>query len=199
VNLILRPAHGVLTAATATALLLLGTGTAHAVLDAEALRATTDHYLFDIPLDQFLTTRAENPYPEQLDWSSDGCTDAPNQPLGFDFTGSCNRHDFGYRNYQKQGRFTEDNRRKIDDGFKADMYSKCGDNRECKATADLYYSAVREFGASGSPIAEIIHALHLKQAVAPTDQRSASGQVDPVHELRALTPSAPGGAETASR
>jgi len=190
VNLTRRPAHGVLTTATATAILLLGTGTAYAGLDAEALRTTTDHYLFDIPLDQFLTARAESPDPEQLDWSSDGCTDVPNQPLGFDFTGSCNRHDFGYRNYKKQGRFTEDNRRKIDDVFKVDMYSKCGNNLECKATADLYYTAVREFGASGSPIAEIIHALHSKQ---PAPRQDAPDQA-----LRAL-PAAAGSATTVPR
>lgn len=49
--------------------------------DAETI---TDEYLFDITLDEFIVYRdAENP--DTLDWTSDGCTDSPDNPLGFDF------------------------------------------------------------------------------------------------------------------
>lgn len=45
---------------------------------------TTDTYLFDISLAQFIDYRdALNP--ATLDWQSDGCTDSPDNPLGFDF------------------------------------------------------------------------------------------------------------------
>lgn len=45
---------------------------------------TTDTYLFDISLAQFIVYRnAENP--STLNWVSDGCSDSPDNPLGFDF------------------------------------------------------------------------------------------------------------------
>jgi hypothetical protein len=40
-----------------------------------------------------------------FDWSTDYCSDSPDQPLGFDFRLPCARHDFGYRNYDRLGRF----------------------------------------------------------------------------------------------
>lgn len=44
----------------------------------------TDQYLFDISLDQFITYR-DALDPNTVDWTSDGCTDSPDNPLGFDF------------------------------------------------------------------------------------------------------------------
>src|SRR5689334_11939917 len=38
-----------------------------------------------------------------LDWSTDYCSDSPDEPLGFDFRIPCWRHDFGYRNYKAVG------------------------------------------------------------------------------------------------
>src|SRR3954471_21811174 len=35
-----------------------------------------------------------------FDWSTDYCSDSPDQPLGFDFRIPCAHHDFGYRNYR---------------------------------------------------------------------------------------------------
>lgn len=44
----------------------------------------TDQYLFDITLDEFIANRdALNP--ATLDFTSDGCSDSPDNPLGFDF------------------------------------------------------------------------------------------------------------------
>lgn len=48
---------------------------------------TTDTYLFDISLDQFITYR-DALDPSTLDWVSDGCTDSPDNPLGFDYVSS---------------------------------------------------------------------------------------------------------------
>ena len=143
-----RRGRGVLTAAAATSALLFTAGTAHADLSGSELRAITDKYLFEISLDDFVSTRAEAPYADQLDWASDGCSHAPQKPLGHDFTHACQRHDFGYRNYKKQHRFTEKNRLKIDNKFRSDMYTVCGRNLQCRAVADVYYLAVREFGNS---------------------------------------------------
>jgi hypothetical protein len=42
-----------------------------------------------------------------LDWSTDACTGVDDRPFGWDFKPSCIRHDFGYRNYKRQGRFTK--------------------------------------------------------------------------------------------
>ncbi|MBB5155683.1 phospholipase [Saccharopolyspora phatthalungensis] len=154
------PRRGFVATAAIAGTLLLAAGTAHAELSQTQLQTVTDHYLFEISLDSFTSTRAGMPHADQLDWSSDGCSMSPNEPLGYKFRTSCERHDFGYRNFTKQHRFTEDNRRRIDDNFRADMYSVCGNDLGCKGTANVYYFAVREFGgASGSTA----HAVDLAQ------------------------------------
>ncbi|MDX3195784.1 phospholipase [Streptomyces sp. MN03-5084-2B] len=121
---------------------LLGTGTAAAV----DIPAVTDQYLFSTSLSGFETIRNSAPYSGQLDWSSDGCSWSPDKPFGFQFLPGCHRHDFGYRNYKKQGRFTEAARKRIDDNLYADLKSACGSNLACKGTAWTYYEAVRKFG-----------------------------------------------------
>ena len=65
---------------------------------------------------------------------------------------SCQRHDFGYRNYKKQSRFTAANKARIDSNFKQDLDNQC--NKEssafkrgaCTDIAEVYYEAVKNFG-----------------------------------------------------
>ncbi|SFS34195.1 phospholipase [Saccharopolyspora flava] len=149
--------RGLVAAVAATGALLLSGGTAFAAdLTPEELQKTTDSYLFEYSLDEFTQTRAEQPHSDQLDWSSDGCSYSPDAPFGWEFKESCDRHDFGYRNYKLQERFSEDNRLKIDDNFRDDMYSACDGDGACEATADLYYQAVRQFGGSASSLAQAV-------------------------------------------
>src|SRR4051812_44289446 len=82
-----------------------------------SLIAITDDYLFKFTLPTFSAKRNAKD-PASLDWTTDGCTSPPDNPLGFPFTPACHRHDFGYRNYRKQNRFTESGRLRIDDNFK---------------------------------------------------------------------------------
>jgi hypothetical protein len=42
---------------------------------------------------------------------------------GYPFEPGCQRHDFGYRNYKAQGRFTDANKLRIDDNFLAECVS----------------------------------------------------------------------------
>jgi hypothetical protein len=133
----------VVTVAVAAAL-VTGTGTAQAV----DIPAVTDTYVFHTSLSSFVQTRNAKPYNGQLDWSSDGCSNSPDNPFGFNFLPACYRHDFGYRNYKKQSRFTEPNRKTIDDNFYTDLKNICGGNIACKGTAWTYYQAVRKFGNS---------------------------------------------------
>ncbi|GAB3585827.1 phospholipase [Amycolatopsis endophytica] len=129
------------TAALATAL-VSGAGTAQAV----DIESVTDTYLFGTSLSRFEQIRADQPYASSLDWSSDTCSWSPDKPFGFDFAPACHRHDFGYRNYKKQDRFTSTSRKKIDDNFYTDLKNICGSNVACKGTAWTYYQAVRQFG-----------------------------------------------------
>lgn len=74
------------------------------------------------------------------------------KPFGFDFSRACYRHDFGYANYRWEGRFTEDNRGKIDKNFKDDMFDVCNKSdifhrAICKGIAETYYGAVRACGS----------------------------------------------------
>jgi hypothetical protein len=126
--------------------LLLGAGAAQAGLTPSRLQAVTDQYLYSTSLADFQTIRAAAPHADQLDWTSDGCSVSPDKPLGYNFLPACYRHDFGYGNYKKQNRFTEPNRKRIDDNFKADMYTICHGRAGCKVVANIYYGAVRAFG-----------------------------------------------------
>jgi hypothetical protein len=141
-----RVITGTVVATAVAATVLVGGGTASAALDPNQLRQVTDQYLFTTGLGNFQTLRGQRPHATQLDWSSDGCTSAPDNPFGFDFGKACYRHDFGYRNYKKQSRFNETTRLSVDKRFKSDMYEVCGGNWACKRVADIYYAAVREFG-----------------------------------------------------
>ncbi|MFD7654849.1 phospholipase [Actinosynnema sp. NPDC059797] len=143
----MKTLRNALAGALASAALLLGSGLGQAAIDAPAV---TDDYLFTKSLAQFSSIRSQAPYSDQLDWSSDGCSWSPDNPFGFKFLPACHRHDFGYRNYKRQGRFTESTRLTIDNKFRSDLYDQCAGNWACNRTADLYYAAVREFGASAT-------------------------------------------------
>lgn len=79
----------------------------------------TDQYLFSITLPAF-TARRNARDPPSLIWDSDGCSSSPDNPFGFPFTPACHRHDFGYRNYKSQQRFTAAGKLKIDNNFKTE-------------------------------------------------------------------------------
>ncbi|RJQ82921.1 phospholipase [Pseudonocardiaceae bacterium YIM PH 21723] len=145
------------------ATMLVFTGTAQAAaspqaLSPQALRSVTDGYLLSTTLGDFDRLSNEKPYPDQLDWTNDGCTAAPDHPWGYDFVPACKRHDFGYANYKRQGRFSETTRLVIDDQFKADMFQTCGDRSLCRSTAEIYYQAVRKFGGIYASTNAAIHA-----------------------------------------
>ncbi|KAG8163180.1 hypothetical protein KVR01_007658 [Diaporthe batatas] len=112
------------------------------------INTITDRYLFDISLPQFITYRnAKNP--ATLDWTSDGCSDSPDNPLGFNFEPACYRHDFGYQNYRAQSRFTKAAKAAIDTNFQDDLKYQCeSESLEsiCDALANVYYAAVKAFG-----------------------------------------------------
>ncbi|MFJ2033827.1 phospholipase [Streptosporangium sp. NPDC087985] len=151
---------GILAAAAVAATGFMSAIPAHAdtaqilALTQAQLQQKTDEFLFNVSIEVFLSNRAAQPYGDQLDWSSDGCSWAPDKPEGFNFLPSCQRHDFGYRNYKRQGRFNEDVRGKIDQNFKNDMYNVCNKYSGlesykgviCRRTADTYYAAVRGLG-----------------------------------------------------
>lgn len=93
--------------------------------------------------------------PEGLDWSpSDGCSKVPDRPSSFDFVKPCARHDFGYRNYPKQGRRTPIDRAEVDEQFKIDMRHECDKYKgwrllkwfHCRMIANIYFAGVRVFG-----------------------------------------------------
>ncbi|MDT5037226.1 MAG: hypothetical protein QOE03_2411 [Micromonosporaceae bacterium] len=86
----------------------------------------------------------------QFDWTTDYCSGAPNQPLSFNFTLACVRHDFGYRNYRAANRFPA-NKPRIDNAFYADMQRVCARSNafvrpSCLSVAWTYYQAVHVFG-----------------------------------------------------
>ncbi|PGH31654.1 hypothetical protein GX50_05548 [[Emmonsia] crescens] len=117
---------------------------------AETPQQATDRLLFSTTMAQFTAARNAND-PSSLNWDSDGCSKSPDNP-GFNFLPSCHRHDFGYRNYKAQDRFTKDNKKNIDKKFRDDLYDECAKEKDdgkeegCKDIADIYYWAVSNFG-----------------------------------------------------
>jgi hypothetical protein len=86
-----------------------------------------------------------------FDWSTDYCSDSPDQPLGFDFRMPCWHHDFGYRNYKAVGAFPA-NKSHVDDMFYFDLKTKCATYNvfvrpSCYSLAWTYYQAVKTFGS----------------------------------------------------
>ena len=86
-----------------------------------------------------------------FDWSTDYCSNSPDNPLGFNFTLSCARHDFGYRNYKAVGLFSS-NKSRLDSAFYEDMKRKCATysylvRPACYSLAWTYYQAVSAFGS----------------------------------------------------
>lgn len=91
-----------------------------------------------------------------LDWDSDGCSDSPDNPFSFKFLPACQRHDFGYRNYKRQGRWNETTRERIDDNLYKDLKAVCRaidadatwglQQKFCFNVAGIYFGAVRRFG-----------------------------------------------------
>lgn len=122
------------------------------------------YYMFVASMDTFQKARNDQVRADVLDWSSDGCSN-PVEVIGKDhpfnvgdFLPSCQRHDFGHRNYSKLGLLDETNRKRIDDNFKKDLYNYCGHfagwaawrGVACRRMADVYYFAVRECGGEHS-------------------------------------------------
>lgn len=98
-----------------------------------------------------------------FDWSTDYCSYSPDNPLGFDFTLPCARHDFGYRNYKAMSAFSA-NKSRLDSAFYGDMTRVCAtypssQQSACTSVAWLYYEAVALFGSlssvSDSDLAEV--------------------------------------------
>jgi hypothetical protein len=116
----------------------------------DALRSRADA-LVDAPLDVFLRAKAQAVPP--FDWTDDGCSRAPDRPMGFDFAAACRRHDFGYRNFGHGLRLdpTEARRARLDARFHADLLAACVAvvrfvRSVCQHLAWLYVQAVRHFG-----------------------------------------------------
>jgi hypothetical protein len=118
--------------------------------------------MFTDSMAQFQAARNANS-PSCFDWSSDGCSDSPDNPLGFNFLPSCERHDFGYRNYKDEGRFPAYKAR-IDSNFKKDMDNYCAtlnaiEKAACDGVAEIYYEAVKEFGSKRRAALEVAKRL----------------------------------------
>jgi hypothetical protein len=107
----------------------------------------------------------------QFDWSTDYCSDSPDNPLGYDFKLSCAHHDFGYRNYKDAGLFPA-NKDRLDNMLYADLQRKCATystvlQPPCYSLAWTYYEAVHLFGSFGAvKTADIQRARQLKQQAA---------------------------------
>lgn len=121
-------------------------------------QATVERLLHNSSMPAFLAAVGTDPW---FDWSTDFCS-APlvgNTGRSFNFTSSCRRHDFGYRNLQLLERrygtgstyWNSSSRKRVDQRLLADMRNHCFgrpwyDEPTCLAWAETFYAAVRTFG-----------------------------------------------------
>ncbi len=107
--------------------------------------------------------RFERTYRQQfreLDWTTDYCSSplVGNTGRSYNFTTSCRRHDFGYRNFKLLSRTTgipfwnAELRLKVDNQFYNDMLATCeprgiSQRLNCKAWARTFYQLVRTLGS----------------------------------------------------
>ena len=88
-----------------------------------------------------------------LEWSADGCS-APFFAAAWRefFRRSCNRHDFGYRNFgngwSKGLALTSTDAKKyaVDQKFLSDMRGQCNGSSDCLTAAQAFYAGVRKSG-----------------------------------------------------
>ena len=120
---------------------------------AATLGSVVERGVFATELTEFPRFVRENRrFYRDLDWSTDYCSArfVGNTGRSFNFRLPCQRHDFGYRNLKIIGAFTEENRRRVDDRFLADMKTTCAprpvtQKYNCYLWADTFYAAVRVF------------------------------------------------------
>jgi Prokaryotic phospholipase A2 len=92
--------------------------------------------------------------PSCFNWGDDGCSCSPDDLGEYNFLDACKRHDFGYRNAKKMGRFDTKLKERIDNNFKDDLYNVCNKfsgwqsykGGECRRIADIYVVFVKKFG-----------------------------------------------------
>ena len=134
-------------------------GSASSARSGPADLAIVERYLYRTSLGSFITAAPSGD--RWFDWSNDGCS-APlvgNTGRSFDFTASCKRHDFGYRNLKLlehrygSGRtyWNAGSRLRVDRQFLADMRRHCTsrpwyDEPTCNNWALIFYTAVRVAG-----------------------------------------------------
>jgi hypothetical protein len=144
-----------LTLSTLTAfIVVLGLATAASATTAEQKLAMLGSFTYS-PVDSYNSWNSARQnqgawVDYAFDWSTDYCSNSPDQPLGFDFRMSCWRHDFGYRNYKAVGQFPS-NKDHVDGAFYADLKRKCATynffvRASCYSLAWTYYEAVHLFG-----------------------------------------------------
>jgi len=103
-----------------------------------------------------------------FDWSTDKCSDSPDNPLGFPFANGCIRHDFGYRNYKAIGAFGA-NKPRLDNMLLADLERVCArysglKKAACDSLAHTYYQAVHVFGTAIVTRADLDRAAAIMQS-----------------------------------
>jgi Prokaryotic phospholipase A2 len=113
-----------------------------------------------------------------FDWSTDYCSDSPDQPLGFDFRIPCWHHDFGYRNYRAVGQFPA-NKDRIDSYLYFDLKAKCATYNvftrpACYSLAWTYYQAVQAFGSLAVSQSDLNKAAVLKASGERAQQAAAA-------------------------
>ena len=109
--------------------------------------------VFMTSLHDFVVTASSSRRDPRLDWRTDLCSAPVVESSGksFDFSRSCRRHDFAYRNYSRLGGarlWTASLRARVDTVFRADMRSECTSRQgsmrvRCLLWAETFYRAVR--------------------------------------------------------
>jgi hypothetical protein len=117
----------------------------HPVTDKQ-LRYVTDFLVFRASMADFQHVRRQRLLSSQVTWDTGACG-TPLRDSVSGFGSACERREFGYRNFERQGRFDGGMRERVDKRFKRELRAECSGQdlvgrTACERKADLYFATV---------------------------------------------------------
>lgn len=110
------------------------------------LRYVTDYLVFQASMRDFQHVRRQRLLSSQVSWDTGACNTTLRDSVS-GFGPACERREFGYRNFDRQGRFDGGMRERVDKRFKRELRARCAGEdivgrTSCERKADLYFATV---------------------------------------------------------
>jgi len=110
------------------------------------LRYVTDYLVFRASMADFQHVRRQRLLSDQVSWDTGACNTSLRESVS-GFAQVCERREFGYRNFDRQGRLDGGMRERVDDRFERELRAQCTSQdvpgrSACERKAALYFASV---------------------------------------------------------